>query len=223
MRKLTFHRKWSIMGCALKVRMSVILPDKTTDCGRLKNGKEISVDIPDTDVTVILTVCSGASRFTVPAGTCDVRLLARPRMDPSDPFIITEVPDCDFQKKTCETASKKSSDDLRLQVNQIIAKIHDYMDECEGCGYTENDIKQLEEILLSYLSELKNLSVNNDDEIKQVVKKTVLEINELYKSSHYCMIETDEREDICTLMIDAAVAAGYSISDEDITEEWREW
>lgn len=223
MRKLTVHRKLSFMGCALRVKVSVIVSDKTTYCGKLGNGKKITVDIPDTAVKIGITTIGGTMYYCVSAGTRDVSLLVRPIMNPANPFIVSEANESRSDSKTGATSSETSGDDFRSGANRIIAAIREYMNENEDCGYTEKDIKQLEKILLSYLSELKSLQANDDSEIKRIVQKTVLAINELSESTDHRMIETDEREDICVLINDAAVAAGYSIPDADLTEEWREW
>ena len=53
-----------------------------------------------------------------------------------------------------------------------------------------------------------------------VVKEVVLNINEL-NDEHDYFIETMEREDLYEF-IDTARIAGLE-SEEDITEEWREW
>ena len=37
------------------------------------------------------------------------------------------------------------------------------------------------------------------------------------------LIETDQREQICELMIQAAHSVGVGDGQTDITEDWREW
>ncbi len=54
-----------------------------------------------------------------------------------------------------------------------------------------------------------------------VVKEVVLKINEL-NDEHDYFIETMEREDLYEFIDTAARIAGLE-SEEDITEEWREW
>lgn len=58
-------------------------------------------------------------------------------------------------------------------------------------------------------------------EIMHVVKEVVLNINEL-NDEHDYFIETMEREDSMNLSIQQRRIAGLE-SEEDITEEWREW
>ena len=54
----------------------------------------------------------------------------------------------------------------------------------------------------------------------QIVEEVVIKINEL-NIEHDQFIETMEREDLYEF-IDTAQIAGLE-SEEDITEEWREW
>lgn len=54
------------------------------------------------------------------------------------------------------------------------------------------------------------------------VEKTVNALNELNDECEGVLIETDQREELCELILGAAQAAGLQTS-EDITERWREW
>ena len=47
-------------------------------------------------------------------------------------------------------------------------------------------------------------------------------MNVLNEKCEYELIETDQREDICKFIITAVNVAGLK-TDEDVTEEWREW
>ena len=57
------------------------------------------------------------------------------------------------------------------------------------------------------------------------VKKLVLKLNKLNEQTEYAMLETDERESICVLVQDFAVACGLVNipEDDDVTGEWREF
>lgn len=54
------------------------------------------------------------------------------------------------------------------------------------------------------------------------VEKTVLALNTLNDECDGALIETDQREELCELIEDAANAAGLE-TNGDITERWREW
>jgi hypothetical protein len=53
-------------------------------------------------------------------------------------------------------------------------------------------------------------------------ERAVPALNELNDRCDGCLIETDQREQLCDILIAAAKNAGLD-SDEDITEAWREW
>ncbi|WP_167356145.1 hypothetical protein [Chryseobacterium jejuense] len=57
----------------------------------------------------------------------------------------------------------------------------------------------------------------------EIVKSTVLKLNNLNEKCDYSLIETNEREQIAEIIILAGYEMGYNASDEDGTEEWREW
>ncbi|MEH7329499.1 hypothetical protein V7085_19010, partial [Priestia megaterium] len=61
----------------------------------------------------------------------------------------------------------------------------------------------------------------SEQDILEYVKEVVIGLNELNEQFDY-FIETLEREELCEFIIKAANAAGLE-TEEDITEEWREW
>jgi hypothetical protein len=110
-------------------------------------------------------------------------------------------------------------------------------------GYTQADIDRCAEILdtlleaLTTASEAYASSPAHDDEdeadgeetelrdesIMQAVKEAVLDLNALNEACEGGLIETDQREQLCDLIITAATQAGLDTDGQDITEEWREW
>lgn len=102
MRKLTLKRKWSLIECAsriyLYVQSSIEQADAEIDgidcraLGRLKNGKTVTVDIPDDATAVFVVSSTMQASYTIPAGTADVSLLAKPSYNPAqgNPFTISE-------------------------------------------------------------------------------------------------------------------------------------
>jgi len=88
--------------------------------------------------------------------------------------------------------------------------------------FTEENIKATNEVLDSYINNLRTLQDHpTDEEILECVEKVVLSLNELNEKYDY-FIETMEREELYDYITEAARIAGFE-SDEDITEEWREW
>ncbi|EJQ42122.1 MULTISPECIES: hypothetical protein [Bacillus cereus group] len=92
----------------------------------------------------------------------------------------------------------------------------------DGEFFTEENISATNKVLDTYINNLEQLGENPTEvEVMQVVKEVVIKINEL-NIEHEHFIETMEREDLYDFIDTAARIAGLE-SEEDITEEWREW
>ncbi|WHY00308.1 hypothetical protein [Neobacillus sp. DY30] len=87
--------------------------------------------------------------------------------------------------------------------------------------FTEENINATNEVLESYINSLKELKDPNEEKVLECVKKVVISLNELNDNYDY-FIETIEREELYEFITEAARIAGFE-SEEDITEEWREW
>lgn len=90
------------------------------------------------------------------------------------------------------------------------------------CGYTREDVDRCSSIIDSYLSDVAAKNGADDSEILLAVKTAVLQLNELNDNCGGGLIETDQREDLCELILVAAQQNGLTTTD-DVTEEWREW
>ena len=92
-------------------------------------------------------------------------------------------------------------------------------------GYTIDDVETCSKILDIYIDQLVLLGKHpHNDEILSVVQTVVESLNELNAECGNGLIETMERENLCDYIQEAAIIAGWeSESDEDVTEEWREW
>ncbi|HDR7542877.1 MULTISPECIES: hypothetical protein [Bacillus] len=92
----------------------------------------------------------------------------------------------------------------------------------DGEFFTEENISTTNTVLDTYINNLQRLGENPTEvEVMQVVKEVVIKLNEL-NIEHEHFIETMEREDLYEFIDTAARIAGLE-SEEDITEEWREW
>ncbi len=88
--------------------------------------------------------------------------------------------------------------------------------------FTDENIDATNEILNSYIDSLKELRDNpTEEEVLECVENAVISLNEL-NENYDCFIETMEREELYEFITEAARIAGFE-SEEDITEEWREW
>ena len=88
--------------------------------------------------------------------------------------------------------------------------------------YTEGDIQKCKAILDSFLAKVRSTPHGDADSVMATVKDTVLALNALNETCEHSLIETDQREEICDLIIKAALSVGVGNGD-DITEEWRDW
>jgi len=88
--------------------------------------------------------------------------------------------------------------------------------------FTVENIKNTDEILDIYTNKLEgSVDKMSEQDILEYVQEIVIGLNELNEQFDY-FIETLEREELCEFIIKAANAAGLE-TEEDITEEWREW
>ena len=87
--------------------------------------------------------------------------------------------------------------------------------------FTEENIAATETVLQDYMGGLSHLQEPSEKKIIKKVKEAVLCLNALNEKYDF-FIETLEREELCDFLMGNASQAGLE-TDEDITEEWREW
>ena len=113
---------------------------------------------------------------------------------------------------------------MKKQVDEtVVESMVSFMAEWDDCDYTMEDIKSCKEILYTYLDNFYVLENPTDDEIMKQVEIVILALNDLNEKTDYALIETGEREAICGLIQESAIACGLNNYEDDITEEWREW
>nr|WP_322626023.1 hypothetical protein [uncultured Flavobacterium sp.] len=109
---------------------------------------------------------------------------------------------------------------IEAQITSLKSSMTDYMISAHP-NYTEDDIEECVQILNEYVTEMSGSKSKEDG--MQIVKNTVLKLNELNEKCEGDLIETGEREAIATIIITVGHNKGYNSEDDDITEEWREW
>ena len=87
--------------------------------------------------------------------------------------------------------------------------------------FTEQNIAATETVLHDYVNGLSLLQEPSDEEIIEKVKGTVLRLNALNEKYGF-FIETLAREELHDFIMGKAQRSGLK-TDEDITEEWRDW
>lgn len=114
---------------------------------------------------------------------------------------------------------------------EVVAPIQSYLEICREDGgevdFSEKHIAECAELMRTYAATLTELTVPQgaarDKKIMAAVKKLILALNKLNEKTDYAMLETDERENICVLVQDFAVACGLADIPDDVTGEWREF
>ncbi len=100
---------------------------------------------------------------------------------------------------------------------------HPDYDPTFDAGYSQEHVDRCSKIVDTYLDAVGAMrETGADPEILSEAKKAVTSLNNLNEVCGGSLIETDQREQICRLMITAAKYAGLTL-DGDFTEEWREW
>lgn len=89
-------------------------------------------------------------------------------------------------------------------------------------GYTQEHIDECDAILSEFLASVQAHSGAEASLLINDVKTAVLALNTLNEKYDCSIIETDQREEICTLIDEALKQAGFA-APEGITDEWREW
>lgn len=108
------------------------------------------------------------------------------------------------------------------EIRQIIERLEEGMvDYMSDADYGQRDVQKCIKLILNHLDQVENSS--SKDEGLQIVKRTVVSLNELNERLDFELIETEERENIAEIIIIAGSLKGYNSRDEDVTEEWREW
>tara|TARA_R110002096_G_scaffold401386_6_gene598304 strand:- start:46766 stop:47068 length:303 start_codon:yes stop_codon:yes gene_type:complete len=94
------------------------------------------------------------------------------------------------------------------------------MDEAD-VSYDESHIQTCDGILDDYLAAIAVASDRKESLLR--VKQAVVRLNKLNASCGHELIETDQREYLCDVIIRAAALTGFIEADSDVTEKWREW
>jgi hypothetical protein len=138
-----------------------------------------------------------------------------------------------YKTNTGADMSQPISPEVQGLKDELIEGMTDFLigddeDDEEGeafdAGYTRADVDRCAAIVDHYLETLARLgSGDKGTAIMEAVREAVLELNKLNDSCDGNLIETDQRELLCELIITAAQEAGLETDAYDITEEWREW
>ena len=110
--------------------------------------------------------------------------------------------------------------------SEILDGMRSYMDDLRADGtdpgYAERDIDACEAIVDRYLDAARD-AAGQPAQARSALKTAVLALNALNARCGHALIETEQREGLCDLLLGAAAEAGLGSGEEDLTEAWREW
>lgn len=139
------------------------------------------------------------------------RLKRGPRVNDRPTFIPSSIP-----ANTESVSQSDNSGEQLVPTQEWRIRMADGDDQ-----FTEENLTATETVLSSYTDGLSRLQKPNEKQIIQEVKKVVLRLNALNEEYDF-FIETLEREELQEFIMEKAQQIGLE-TEEDITEEWREW
>ncbi|WP_374579912.1 hypothetical protein [Pseudoduganella sp.] len=104
--------------------------------------------------------------------------------------------------------------------DSILDGMRSFVADMEQPYYPLEKVDECGRIIDSFLAAM--AEAHGEAAILAQVQKTVLALNALNDECDGALIETDQREELCELIQDAAEAAGLAPGG-DVTERWREW
>jgi len=97
----------------------------------------------------------------------------------------------------------------------------DFIEGEDEPGYMPEDVTECITLLLEFMSSIE-CETQTLDSTKNHIRDLVISLNELNDECGQCLIETDQREDICEF-IQKVVSTTNVELEGDVTEEWRDW
>jgi hypothetical protein len=133
--------------------------------------------------------------------------------------------------------TKPTKRDILQLRNAALAGMVDYMnlggaaseadpefDPTFDAGYTQADIDRCARIIDEFLASMESVPHQQKNNfILKAVRTAVVKLNKLNDRCDGSLIETDQREQLCALILAAARRAGLVSAEYDITEKWRKW
>lgn len=112
---------------------------------------------------------------------------------------------------------------LLIRLEEWMINYLEYEDEDleDEVSYDRWDIKICMNFMEIFLEKIEN--VKNEKETLDLVKETIENLNKLNKKCEYELLETDQREDICEIIILATNLKWFNPENKDLTEEFRDF
>ncbi len=124
--------------------------------------------------------------------------------------------------------NKIDNTEININENKSIKEISknlkngmiDYLKYADN-EYTKEDVDECMKLIENFVDKITK-SKSKIEGLK-LVDKVVIQLNELNNKCGGRLIETDQREDICQIIINAGFQKGYNSKNEDTTEKLRDW
>ena len=110
---------------------------------------------------------------------------------------------------------------LEELIKNIVIGMLDFIEDEDDADYNESDVAKCKASLEVFVEKLSSNGIENEDAFS-AIETLVISLNKLNESCDECLIETDQREEICELIFMALSQANIPF-EGDPTEEWREW
>lgn len=110
---------------------------------------------------------------------------------------------------------------IRLEewmINYLEYEDEDLEDEI---AYNKSDIENCMNIMNNFLEKIE--IIKNKENALSLVEETIKKLNKLNEKCEYELIETEQREDICEIIILATNLKWLNPESEDLTEEFRDF
>lgn len=106
--------------------------------------------------------------------------------------------------------------------NKLSAEMLDYIEDDDFPPYGSEQVEICMTLLRDFVDDIQVMEVDDPGLASNKVQRLIVELNQLNNQYDGCLIETEQREDICELIDLVLAESGYEF-EGDITEEWREW
>ena len=112
------------------------------------------------------------------------------------------------------------SSDIPTITKNLKTGMLEYM-AVEKVDYTAKDVEQCILLINNYRSDLSKTKTK--EEGFKIVKRLVNDLNKLNEKCEHQLIETDQREQICAIIMLSGNMKGYNSKTEDFTQNLRDW
>lgn len=143
-------------------------------------------------------------------------------------ILTITIASCGQNKSGVEKIDKINNTECNFYENKSIKEIIeilkvgmlDYLQYTDN-AYTKEDVEKCIKLIENF--DKKITESKSKIEGLKLIEEVVIKLNTLNNKCGGRLIETDQREAICQIIINAGFEKGYNAKNEDTTEKFREW